>query len=286
MKPAPFTYHRPGTIEDALGLLARYGGDAMALAGGQSLVPRLNARQVRPEALVDINRIAGLDGACFDGRTLRVGAMSRLCDLERDRLVRAHAPALAQAAALVGHPQIRTQATIGGSLCHADPAAELPVLCLALGATLHLRAASGARQVEAGEFFRAPHRTALVDGELLVAIDFEPSLGFGWFEEVSLRAHDRPLVCAAVDLAVTDGVVTAARIAAGGVADRPVRLTAAAQALIGHAAPDAAQAAADAAAAEVAPPATFDAPSAYRRAQLRTVVRRALVRIGELVEAS
>lgn len=173
MKPAAFEYRAPGTVSEALTLLAEAGNKSTAvLAGGQSLVPLLNTRSVRPRIVVDLNRLPGLDGITVTGETVRIGAMTRLREVASDPALRAKLPILPETATLVAHPQIRGRSTIGGCLCHADPAAELPTLAVALGARLRLRSYRGDRVEPADSFFRAAHRTTRCDDELLVSVKF------------------------------------------------------------------------------------------------------------------
>jgi CO/xanthine dehydrogenase FAD-binding subunit len=169
MKPAPFEYAAPASLDEALALI---GDDARPLAGGQSLVPMLNFRLARPARLVDLERVR-LDHVRVDG-TLRIGAMTRQATIERSQEIAAGWPLLRQAVRHVGHPQIRARGTIGGSVAHADPKAELPVALAALGARFHVRSAAGARTLTAGELFRGPLMTALAPDELLVEIEVPP----------------------------------------------------------------------------------------------------------------
>jgi len=167
MKPAPFEYAAPETLDEALALL---GDESRPLAGGQSLLPMLNFRLAR---LVDLARVAGL-AYIEPSETLRIGAMTRQSAVERSEAIAAGWPLLRQAVRLVGHPQIRARGTIGGSVAHADPKAELPVALAALGARFHVRSAAGARTLTAGELFRGPLMTALAPDELLVEIEVPP----------------------------------------------------------------------------------------------------------------
>jgi CO/xanthine dehydrogenase FAD-binding subunit len=168
VKPPPFEYRAPASVEEALPLLTP---DSAVLAGGQSLVPLLNLRLARPELVVDINGIEELDYMRTDDGALRIGAMTRQVALERSELVRARWPLLHKAVRLVGHAQIRMRGTVGGSVAHADPAAELPAALTALGARLRLSSPAGARVVAASEFFSGPLDTAREPDELLVEIE-------------------------------------------------------------------------------------------------------------------
>ena len=171
MKPAPFEYAAPASAEEALALL---GDDARVLAGGQSLVPLLNLRLARPTRLVDVNGIAELAGLRRRGGTLWIGATVRQAALERSPLVARHWPLLAQAVRHVGHAAVRARGTVGGSVAHADPSAELPVALTALDARFHVRSATATRSLSAAELFRGPLTTAIAGGELLVAIEVPP----------------------------------------------------------------------------------------------------------------
>ncbi len=168
MKPAPFEYGAPTSVEEALALL---GPDSTVLAGGQSLVPLLNLRLARPELVVDINGISELDYIRADDGPLRIGAMTRQVSLERSELVQRRWPLLHEAVRFVGHAQIRSRGTVGGSVAHADPAAELPVALTALGARFHLRSSRGTRVLGASELFVGPLYTAREPHELLVEIE-------------------------------------------------------------------------------------------------------------------
>lgn len=170
MKPARFDYAAPGGLREALMLLERE-RDATVLAGGQSLVPMLNLRLARPRLVLDINRLAELDGVSVNGGSVTVGALTRLRVIERSDLVRRACPLLADAAALIATPAVRTRGTIGGSVAHADPRAELPAALLALGAVFRCADAAGERSIPAQEFFLGPMMTALRPGELLYSVD-------------------------------------------------------------------------------------------------------------------
>ncbi|MGH3633451.1 MAG: FAD binding domain-containing protein [Candidatus Dormibacteria bacterium] len=281
MKSPPFEYHEPRTVEDAVAALTPAGRDCSVLAGGQSLLPLLNLRRVRPDAVVDINRVAGLDGIRITADAVRIGALARLRTLERVPSLREALPILPETAALVAYPQIRTRSTLGGCLCQADPAAELPALAVALGARLHLRSAQGSRTVDADMFFRSASVTLRDPGELLAEIEFARHRSFRFcFEEVT-RGGGFPLVGLCFGVATDgDGVVTAARLAGAGVADRPLRLRAAEQALIARTLSDDLGDVLDAASAELAAPSDIHGTAAYRRGLVRALLRRATARLA------
>ncbi len=220
MKPPPFTYHRPGTVDEAVQLLAAVGGDGKVLAGGQSLVPLMSMRLSAPEHVVDINGLVELDTVEVRSADVRVGATVRQARLEREPAVRAAAPLLAQALAHVAHPTIRNRGTVVGSLVHADPASELPAVLLLLGGSVELRSAHGDRAVAAADFSLGPMSTAVDTGELAVAARFQrPPAGAGTsFVEVSRRHGDFAL-CGVAALVVVDpaGAIASARAALVGV---------------------------------------------------------------------
>jgi len=200
MKPAPFEYHAPDSLEQALELMHQHVGEAKILAGGQSLVPAMNFRVVQPSVLIDLNRVAELSYIREEGDVIRVGSMARERHLEFDSSVAKHIPLLTEAMPFIAHPQIRNRGTIGGSLVNADPAAELPVLMLALGARLKAQNVSGERWIDAQDFFAGMFTTALEPDEILVEIElpFMPPRT-GWsFMEVAPRAGDYALAGVAV----------------------------------------------------------------------------------------
>ncbi|HXF81881.1 MAG TPA: FAD binding domain-containing protein, partial [bacterium] len=208
MKPAPFRYAAPESLDEALGLLRRFGAEGKVLAGGQSLVPLLNMRLVRPAVLIDLNRVRSLDYIVHGAgrgptREVRLGAMTRQRAAERSPLVRMELPLLAEALAYVGHPQIRNRGTVGGSVAHADPSAELPAVLAALDGRVVLRSARGARTLSAEEFFRGYLTTALAPDELLVELRLpaHPHRGTA-FLEVARRHGDFALAGVAVAMDV------------------------------------------------------------------------------------
>lgn len=226
MKPAPFAYAAPETVSEALALLDV---DSRPLAGGQSLVPMLNFRLARPARLVDLERVAGLDHVEVEGDVLRIGAMARQAAIERSPAVAARWPLLRQAVRLVGHPQIRARGTVGGSVAHADPKAELPVALAALGARFHLRSTTRARSLSAGELLRGPLMTALAPDELLVEIEVPaPPAGSGTGFAEHARTHGDFALGGAAAL-VADGEARLALLGAGPV---PVRFDGAADGLV------------------------------------------------------
>jgi carbon-monoxide dehydrogenase medium subunit len=277
VKPAPFEYVAPRTVEAALEVLDRHGEEAKVLAGGQSLVPMLNFRLARPAVVVDINRVAGLDGLAEDDGTLRVGALVRQRRLER--WAATGAPLLHAGLRLVGHTAIRTRGTVGGSVAHADPAAELPALLLALDGSVVARRRRGERLIPAEEFFQGPLLTALADDELITETRWTlppPSAGWG-LHEVARRPGDFALVGAIALLTLRGGRVAGARVVVFGSGPRPARLREAEAVLADR--PPSAALLAEAARAGTAALETHDdlhASAEYRRRAARTLVARAL----------
>ena len=196
MKPAPFEYYVPVSLEQALELKSQKGDDARLLAGGQSLVPAMNFRIVQPSVLIDLNRLTELSFIHEDGQTIRIGAMARERHLEFDSSIAKRIPLLTEATPFIAHPQIRNRGTIGGSIVNADPAAELPVLMLALGARLKAKNISGERWIDAQDFFAGMFTTTLDPDEILVEIEIPVmSPRTGWsFMEVAPRAGDYALM--------------------------------------------------------------------------------------------
>lgn len=196
MKPAPFEYFAPETLESALDLMNQYGSEAKILAGGQSLVPAMNFRVVQPSVLIDLNRVVELSYVQADSNRLKIGAMTRERQLEFNETIANWSPLLKEAAPYIAHPQIRNRGTIGGSIVNADPAAELPVLMLALEARLKAKSVSGERWMDARDFFMGMFTTALAPDEILVEIELpESSPRTGWsFLEVAPRAGDYALM--------------------------------------------------------------------------------------------
>ncbi|HEY3685297.1 MAG TPA: xanthine dehydrogenase family protein subunit M [Streptosporangiaceae bacterium] len=239
MKPSAFTYHRPANLSEALETLGRYQDDAKVLAGGQSLVPVMNFRLAAPEHLVDINRVPELSGHEVAGGTVRMGALTRHHELLSSPGLRAAAPLLPLVGPFIGHPQIRSVGTLGGSLAHADASAELPGAMLALDATIVIRGPSGERRVPAGAFFRSYFTTALEPDDILTAVEFpvRRDRQGAAFREVAARHGDFAVagVAAVVTLDADTDLIADARIAAISVADVPVRLSAAEDVLRGRA---------------------------------------------------
>jgi carbon-monoxide dehydrogenase medium subunit len=281
MKPPPFEYQAPDSLEAALEILAEHGDEAKVLAGGQSLIPAMNFRVAQPTLLVDLNRLAGLDYVRrADGGGLLVGAMTRQRRLELDGVIAESAPLLHEAMPHVAHPQIRNRGTLGGSLVHADPAAELPVVALAAGATMRVRSTGGQRDVPAGEFFQGMFVTALQPEEILVEVALPPMPPrSGWsFKEVSRRRGDYAMMGVGVLLALDKkGVCQQASLVYLNAGDGPVAAPQAAEALRGEKrTPEAIEAAAMAAGDEIDPFGNLHASVEYQRHLARVLTRQAL----------
>jgi len=268
MKPAPFEYHRPVSLAETFDLLDRYGDDGRILAGGQSLVPTLNMRLVTPRAVIDINRLPGLDATRITPEGLVIGALARHEVLVRSALVKEHAPLIATAMPHVGHEAIRTRGTLGGSLALADPAAELPACAVALDATIGLTSRRGRRDMPAADFFRGIYTTALEPGEIVTDLTV-PRATVGWrsgFEELARRQGDFALVGLAARVRLDAGVIAEARLVFFGVGTRPVRARAAETALTGgRASADLVTAARHALQNDIDPPADIHGSPALRR---------------------
>lgn len=224
MKPRSFEYISATSLSDVFSALGTHGGDAMILAGGQSVMPALNMRLNEPAVLVDINRVPGLAAIEENGGVLRIGALCRHEQVRTSPEVVEHAPLLAKALAHVAHPAIRNRGTFGGSICNADAAAELPACVLALGATLHVESAEGSRAIAAEDFFFDFFETALEEGEVLTSIDL-PVLGATgrhFFDEVARRRGDYALAGLAATARVEGGRMIAPRFAFISCGDRPL----------------------------------------------------------------
>lgn len=291
MKPPAFEYYRPRTLDEALALVAEHGPDAKPLAGGQSLIPAMNFRLAQPAVLVDLNAVADLAYIGSAPGGLRLGSMTRQRAIERSQAVAREAPLLARAIRFVAHPAIRTRGTVGGSLAHADPAAELPAVMIALGARITVRDSERERVMAAADFFTGLFSTALEPGELLTSIEIPPPparTGYA-FDEISRRHGDFALAGVAAAVTLDEGGrCTEARVALFGVGDRPLVAEQAARILSGErASPEVIRAAAEASAAEdVAPPDDVHASSRYRRHLALVLMRRVLTRAFHSLEAA
>jgi aerobic carbon-monoxide dehydrogenase medium subunit len=277
VKPAPFAYHRPASLDETFDLLARYGDEGRILAGGQSLVPVLNLRLATPRALIDINRLPGMDQIRLAPEGLLIGALARHEAVEHSALVAAHAPLIAAAMPHVGHQAIRTRGTFGGSLALADPAAELPACVVALDATIRTARRGRGRSIRAADFFRGIYTTALEPGELLAEVVIPPLSG-GWrsaFAELARRHGDYALVGLAAHAAVRDGLVDVIRLVFFGVGPTPRRATTAEAAVV---AGRGAEAPLD---SDLDPPADIHGSPALRRHLARVLLQRVSQQIAD-----
>lgn len=277
MKPSKCKYAAVDSAAEAVELLDEYGDDAKVLAGGQSLIPLMNLRLAQPGLLVDINRVSELAGIHRDGG-LTIGAMTRQANVERSDDVRSYAPIVTEAVHHIAHPGIRTRGTFGGIAAHADPAAELPAVLLALDAEFTIIGPSGEHTVRADDFFVSVFSTVIADNELLVNVHLPyPSNTSRWaFHEVARRHGDFALVGVAATAEVDESsLCTQARVALSGVGDRPIRLKEAEQALVDRQLGEAADEAGRVAAEQLDPPADMHATKTYRKKVAGALVRRA-----------
>jgi carbon-monoxide dehydrogenase medium subunit len=272
MKFPPFAYRAPSSLDEAVGYLDGDPGTKV-LAGGQSLLPLLALRLAHPSVLVDVGGVAEFAFINDDNGTIRVGAGTTLSALEDSPVVASSLPLLAEAIRYVAHRPIRNRGTVGGSLAHADPAAELPAVAVALDAVLVARSSRGERRIPAADFFTGPFTTALGDDELLTAVEFSVVKGSWSFTEVVRRTGDFALGIAAVGLGVDGG---GARVVLGGIGSRPVRVPEAESALTGSSVDEAAaRLAAEVASAAATPIGDIHASVDYRRRLVGVLVRRA-----------
>jgi CO/xanthine dehydrogenase FAD-binding subunit len=282
VKPAPFEYLVPDSLEAALAMLAQYGEDAKLLAGGQSLVPAMNFRLVQPGVLIDLNRLNDLAYVHpSDAGGLRVGAMTRQSRLESDALVSTHAPLVAETAPYIAHPQIRNRGTFGGSLAHADPAAELPVITLALDADFRVQSSDRQRMIPATDFFQGMFTTDLEPDEMLVEVEIPPQgPKTGWsFMEIARRQGDYAMMGIAALVSLDeDGVCQRARLVYLNAGDGPVSAVGAARLLEGERfSPRAIESAAILASEEeIDPPGSVHATPEFQRHLAKVLTRRAL----------
>ncbi|MFD9889858.1 FAD binding domain-containing protein [Amycolatopsis sp. NPDC059027] len=269
MIPAAFAYHRASTVDEALALLSEHGDEAKVLAGGHSLLPLMKLRFAAPEVVVDIAPLDELRYVRLDGDDIAIGALTRYHDLQHDPVLAEHAPLLAHVSGSVGDQQVRHRGTLGGSLAHADSAADLPAAVLACDGVLVARGPSGERRIPAAEFFVGPFTTPLEPDELLTEIRVPRQTGIGWgFEKFTRRA---------IDWAIVGVVVAGKAVALVNMAGTPVRARATEEALAaGASAADAAALAAE----DTSPPDEAHASAEYRRHLARVLTARALRQAG------
>jgi carbon-monoxide dehydrogenase medium subunit len=289
MKPASFDYIAADSLDMAIAALAAAGADAKIIAGGQSLVPMLNFRLLRPSILVDINRIPGLAFIVETDNDIRIGALTRHHQLEMSPVIARHLPVLSCAITHVAHLAIRNRGTIGGSLSHGDPAAELPMMALLLDAELHIASASGKRTVAAPDFFLDALTVDLAGSDIVTEIalpKLPPQTGWG-FEEVARRHGDFALAAVAATLTVSGGAIAQARIALTGVGATALRAAAAGALLVGHVLePGLISRVIDAVRAAIEPETDLHASADYRRHLAGVLTGRALAAAWRRAAAS
>jgi carbon-monoxide dehydrogenase medium subunit len=278
MKPAAFDYIAPTSLEAAVAALAAANGDGKVLAGGQSLMPLLNFRMTRPAIIIDLMHIPGMSFIELRGDRVAIGAMTRHADLEFSELVAAKLPVMAAAMRHVAHLAIRNKGTIGGSLSHADPAAELPMLAVFYGATIKAQGPEGRRDIPAEDFFMSALTNCLDAEEIVFEIDFPVLTSHtGWaFEEVARRFGDFALACIAVSFELFDRRIADARVAVMGVADTPRRLRDAEAALQGlQGGPEAAAGFAEVVRSCVTPESDIHVSAEYRKSLIGALAEKA-----------
>lgn len=288
MLPSRFEYHRPDSLEEALQLLSQHGDEAKVLAGGQSLIPVMKLRLAAPAHLVDIGRL-GIDGITEADERLTVGALARHGDLERSEVLKARYPVMAAAAPLISDPIVRNLGTIGGSLCHADPAGDWGSVMLALEASVVLRSARGEREVAMPEFLVDTFTTALEPDEILTEVRIPRAAGpsGGTYLKLERKVGDFATVAAAVHLSLSDGTIERAGIALTAVGPKNLRPTDAEASLAGAEPTEAAFAEAGRLAAEASSPVSDVRGSAdYKRHVVDVYVRRGLARALEMARAA
>jgi carbon-monoxide dehydrogenase medium subunit len=278
MIPAAFEYFAPATVDEALGLLREH-PDAKVLAGGQSLMPALRLRLAAPDVIVDIQKIDDLRGVRDDGDALVIGAMTPHSTVQSDPLVLEHARLISLATATVGDPQIRHRGTFGGSLAHADPAADLPAVAVALDASFVIAGPGGRRTVPASEFFEGVFSTALGDDELLVEVRVPKYTGWGaHYEKFNRVAQGWSIVSVAAAVRLDGDSIAEARVGLGNMGPTPVRATAVEEALVGQpATADAVREAAARAADGTSPVSDINGDADYRRHLATVLTRRAVL---------
>jgi carbon-monoxide dehydrogenase medium subunit len=280
MIPAPFDYHRPSSLDEAIGLLRQHGEQAKVLAGGMSLLPTLKLRLGSFAHLVDINRISGLDGIREEGGSLRIGALTRQAALERSELIRKKYPILADAVPLIADPLVRNRGTVGGNVANGDPANDHPAIMIALGATLVARGPKGERTIAAGKFYTGLYETALARDEILteIRIPVPPARSGGAYQKLKRKTGDFAVAAVAVQLTLdAKGVVASCGIALTNAGPTPLEAADAARFLAGKT-PDAKTIAETAklAAAKADPSADHRGSIEYKKDMARVLAARAL----------
>ncbi|WJR79614.1 xanthine dehydrogenase family protein subunit M [Bradyrhizobium sp. NP1] len=281
MIPGPFSYHRPATVADAVKLLAGFGDEGRALAGGHSLVPMMKLRLASPAHLIDLHGIAALKGIRRDGGAVVIGAMTTQHELLASGEIAQSLPILHEAALLIADPQVRYRGTIGGNVANGDPGNDMPALMLTLGARYRLEGPGGEREVMASEFYQGAYFTALEPGEILTSISIPvPAAGHGYaYEKLKRKVGDYATAAAAVVLTMAAGKVAACAIGLTNLSETPLLASDAARAVIGTSLDTASlKNAAAAAAAIMSPASDARGPVEYRKHVGGIMVMRALQR--------
>ena len=289
MKPAPFNYFVPTSVDEALALLDEYSPDARLLAGGQSLVPMMNFRLSRPSHLIDLNSISDLAFISDEKDYISIGAMTRERTIEENKLVSSSIPLLHEATQQIAHLPIRNRGTIGGSVSNADPAAEYPAALLALNSEMVVRSIKATRRIKASDFFKGIMETAIEPSELLVEIVVpKPILGSGFaFIEIARRKGDYALAGVAAQMALSGETVTQLSLSACGVGSAPIKLSNAEKLILeGGLAENSMRSAGRAAAIEVEPETDIHATSDYRRRLIAVLVHQALSKAKERAQGN
>ena len=283
MKPASFNYIRAKSVDEVLAALDEH-SDARVLAGGQSLIAMMNLRLVKPEYLVDINHISDLDYIRLEDNELAIGALTRHSTAASSDLVRENCPLMAAAYGYIAHKAVRNRGTVGGNVCHADPASENPAVAIASQAKMVLRNSNGERRIAADDFFIGLYETSANQNELLTEIRIpqaKSNQGFS-FQEVSARKGDFAIVCVAASIEIENGTCSEARIVASGVGEKATRLTTAEEAIKNSPADSTSiNLAANEARTFIDPPSDFHADSEYRKDLAFTLTKRALEEASE-----
>jgi aerobic carbon-monoxide dehydrogenase medium subunit len=279
--PGAFDYHRPNSLDEAVGLLASLGGEARLLAGGHSLIPLMKLRMAAPEHLIDLQAVAELKGIREEGGSLVIGAMTTQAEVIASALLRDKCPILAETALQISEPQVRNLGTIGGNVANGDPGNDLPAVMQALAATYLVRGPGGAREIAARDFYEGAYFTKLEDGEILTAVRIPgPAVGHGWaYEKQKRKIGDYATAAAAVVLTMSGGRCESAAVALSNLADTPLYAEAASEALVGSPVDAEAIAAAAREAEAIASPASDGrGPAEFRRKVAGVMVRRAVER--------
>ena len=284
MIPAPFAYHRPQSLQEAIGLLARHGQDARVVAGGHSLIPMMKLRLAKPEQLVDLQDLHELRGIRNEGGTLVIGTMTTQHELIGSELLKASCPIIRETALVIADPQVRYCGTLGGNLANGDPGNDMPAVMLALGATYWAQGPQRERDIPARQFYRGVYSTALLDGEILTAIHIPiPASGHGWaYEKQKRKVGDYATAAAAVVLTMAGGACASAAIALTNLADTPLFAQHAGEALVDTNVDEAVIAeAAQRAQGITSPAADGHGPVEFRVHVAGVMVRRAIARAKE-----